>query len=85
MGIKFHLHYFIRVCIPTFLNALGATMRAWTNLLGLNVSQKTMSLSACEAKYTAVMHTGEKVIWLTSLLEDLRLGSIQPTTLLSDS
>jgi hypothetical protein len=47
--------------------------------------QIVVSLSTCEAKYIAIIHTAKEAIWLTYLLEDIGIEGVRPMTLNTDS
>ncbi|GFF71283.1 copia protein [Aspergillus udagawae] len=47
--------------------------------------QSVVSLSTCEAEYTAIVHAVKEAIWLTYLLKDISFGSVRPMQINTDS
>jgi hypothetical protein len=60
--------------------SLGSGMVTW----GAR-SQKTVSLSSCEAEYIAACHATQELVWLRALLDGIRLTQVSPTPLLCDN
>ncbi|KAF7184799.1 hypothetical protein CNMCM7691_006602 [Aspergillus felis] len=47
--------------------------------------QSVVSLSTCEAEYTAIVHAAKEAIWLTYLLEDISFDGVRPMQINTDS
>ncbi|KAI9038472.1 Ty1/Copia family ribonuclease HI [Aspergillus affinis] len=47
--------------------------------------QSTVSLSTCEAEYTAISIAGREALWLASMLESMEFGGVRPMKIFTDS
>ena len=63
-----------------FIFTLGGGPISWVSKL-----QTTVSLSTCEAEYTAISIAGREALWLANLLESMGFGGVRPMAIYTDS